>query len=68
MTEDQVTHWLLLDRSVHVLWEQRSGWHHTLCGTLTPNGLVVTQRPERPKAICRKCKKRLPEAILRPAP
>lgn len=58
---DDITHWLML-RSPggnvgHILMSSYSHWHTTACGTMTPNGQIVQDRPKRK---CRKCMDRLP--------
>ena len=36
----------------HILMSSYSHWHTTACGTMTPNGQIVQDRPRRK---CRKC-------------
>jgi uncharacterized protein (TIGR02996 family) len=52
---EDVRHWLKLrgDRGVHILASQASGWYATVCGTWTPNGEHLTERPKR---VCPKCR------------
>ena len=53
--------WLVLGGKIgHALAQtQSSGWHYTICGTLTPNGDLTTNRPARICAKCRKVLKRI---------
>jgi hypothetical protein len=54
--------WLILQGNIgHALAGQQHGWHHTVCGTFTPNGVT---RKRRPKRICRKCVANLKHVTL----
>jgi len=57
---DEVTHWLILSGNIgHILCGSKSHWRHTTaCGTWTPNGEIVSDRPKRK---CKKCIEMLPK-------
>lgn len=58
ITIDEVQTWLMLSGIGHVLCGTRERWHSTACGTWTPNGESVSERPKRK---CRACIAALPK-------
>jgi hypothetical protein len=56
LTIDDISHWVKLGGIGHVVLTQDGGWVTTPCGHWMTGDVTA----ERPKRVCRKCRKAIP--------